>query len=58
MKLIEQVEVYGLDSMSTGVILTWVIEAFEKGLISKKETMGLKFTGEITPPTSELPTYH
>jgi aldehyde:ferredoxin oxidoreductase len=29
--------------MSAGVVLSWATEAFAKGLISEKETMGLKF---------------
>jgi len=43
LKLLEVVEVYGLDCMSTGVILAWATEAMEKRLISEKETMGIKF---------------
>ncbi len=36
--LIERVELHGLDAMSTGVILGWIAEAYEKKLISEKET--------------------
>jgi aldehyde:ferredoxin oxidoreductase len=36
--LIEKVEESGLDSMSTGVVLSWATEAFEKGLINEKQT--------------------
>jgi aldehyde:ferredoxin oxidoreductase len=39
--LIEHVEIWGLDAMSTGVILAWATEAQEKGLITEKETLGL-----------------
>jgi aldehyde:ferredoxin oxidoreductase len=39
----EQVEIFGLDAMSTGVVLAWATEAQERGIISEKETMGLKF---------------
>lgn len=43
LKLMDVVEIYGLDAMSTGVILAWTTEAYLKGYISEKETMGLKF---------------
>lgn len=43
LKLIDKVEIYGLDAMSTGVVLAWATEAFEKGIISKEETLGLEF---------------
>jgi len=42
LKLMDQVEKRGLDSMSTGVVLAWATEAFEKGIISEKETKGIK----------------
>ncbi len=42
LKLIDLVEYYGLDAMSSGVILAWVTEAQERGIISEKETMGIK----------------
>ncbi|UCH87919.1 MAG: aldehyde:ferredoxin oxidoreductase [Thermoplasmata archaeon] len=41
MRLIEIVDGKGLDAMSTGVILAWATEAYEHGLISAKETMGI-----------------
>jgi aldehyde:ferredoxin oxidoreductase len=41
--LIDIIEAEGLDCMSAGVVLSWATEAFAKGLISEKETMGLKF---------------
>lgn len=41
--LMDQVESLGIDVMTAGVALAWATEAFEKGLISEKETMGLKF---------------
>ncbi len=44
LKLIDKVEIYGLDAMSTGVVLAWVTEAQEKGLVSREETMGLKYS--------------
>lgn len=43
LSLMEQVEILGLDAMSTGVVLAWVTEAQERGIISQGETMGLKF---------------
>jgi aldehyde:ferredoxin oxidoreductase len=42
--LLEAAEKAGLDVMSAGVALAWATEAFEKGLISEKETLiPLKF---------------
>src|SRR5512139_3594500 len=42
--LLEIAEKVGLDVMSAGVALAWATEAFEKGLLSKKETLvPLKF---------------
>ncbi len=41
LKILERIEAYGLDCMSTGVALAWATEAQEKGLISEKETGGL-----------------
>jgi len=43
LKLMEQVEIFGVDAMSTGVILAWATEAQKRGIISEKETMGLTF---------------
>jgi aldehyde:ferredoxin oxidoreductase len=42
LKLMDKVEVLGLDAMSTGVALSWATEAQERGIISTKETNGLK----------------
>jgi aldehyde:ferredoxin oxidoreductase len=42
LKLMEQVEILGLDVMSTGVILAWATEALQQKLISDTETMGVK----------------
>ncbi|MDZ4246084.1 MAG: aldehyde ferredoxin oxidoreductase C-terminal domain-containing protein, partial [Dehalococcoidia bacterium] len=36
--LIDKVEEYGFDSMSIGPILSWMTEAYEKGLISEQQT--------------------
>ncbi len=41
-KLFHEAEVLAVDAMSTGVVLAWMTEAFEKGLISERETAGLK----------------
>ncbi len=41
LKLMDEIEVMGMDSMSSGVILAWVTEMLEKKLISKNETAGL-----------------
>lgn len=40
--LTEEVERYCMDAMSTGVILAWVTEMFEKKLINTKETAGIE----------------
>lgn len=42
LKLLDTVEAWGLDAMSVGVSLAWATEAYEKELITEKETMGLK----------------
>lgn len=42
LKLMELVETFGLDAMSTGVVLAWATEAQGQGLISEKETLRLK----------------
>lgn len=41
LKLIDAVEEYGLDAMSTGVILAWITEMYKKGLLTE-EQVGLK----------------
>ena len=38
-ELIDEVEKYGLDAMSTGVCLGWATEATEQGYISEEETL-------------------
>ncbi len=42
LKLIDQVEKYGIDAMSTGVIMAWATEMFLKGKINEEHTDGLK----------------
>jgi len=39
LRLIEEVEVEGLDAMSTGVVLAWATEAFQRGIVTEKETI-------------------
>ncbi|MEM4032848.1 MAG: aldehyde ferredoxin oxidoreductase N-terminal domain-containing protein, partial [Zestosphaera sp.] len=39
LRLIEEVDIVGLDAMSTGVALAWSTEAFKKGLISERDTI-------------------
>ncbi|MHA2204009.1 MAG: aldehyde ferredoxin oxidoreductase N-terminal domain-containing protein, partial [Candidatus Hodarchaeales archaeon] len=41
LKLIEQTERLGLDAITTGVILGWMAEAYEKGLLTNEDTKGL-----------------
>ncbi len=43
LNLMDKVENSGMDVMSTGLTLSWATEAMEKGLITEKETEGLKF---------------
>ena len=47
MHLLDETESCGLDSMSTGVALAWATEAFEKGLVSEKETLEALHFGEV-----------
>jgi aldehyde:ferredoxin oxidoreductase len=42
LKLMDEVEVQGLDAISVGVVLAWATEAYEKGLIIDRETMNIK----------------
>ena len=42
--IIDEIEEMGLDVMSAGVALAWASEAFEKGIVSEKQTLtALKF---------------
>jgi aldehyde:ferredoxin oxidoreductase len=41
LRLLDGVEILGLDVMSTGPVLSWATEAMERGLVSGKETAGL-----------------
>ncbi len=43
LRLMDRVEeAWGIDAMSLGVILAWATEAFERGLITKEETRGVR----------------
>ena len=42
LKLMDEVETWGLDAISTGVVLAWATEAYERGIVSKQETLGLE----------------
>jgi aldehyde:ferredoxin oxidoreductase len=39
LKLMDKAEKIGIDAMSAGVVLAWATEAFEKGIITKKQTV-------------------
>jgi aldehyde:ferredoxin oxidoreductase len=41
LQLMDEVEIQGLDAMSTGVVLAWATEALERGLVSEGEADGL-----------------
>ncbi len=50
LKLIDAVEILGMDAITTGVVLAWATEAFSRGLISEKETGGLRpCWGQVGP---------
>lgn len=40
----ELCNIYGLDTISTGSVIQWAMECYEKGIITEKETDGLKLT--------------
>ncbi len=42
LKLIDVVEAYGLDAMTTGVVLAWATEAYKRGLITKEDLDGVE----------------
>jgi len=42
LKLMDRIEAFGIDAMSTGVVLAWATEAMERELITEKETLGIK----------------
>ncbi|MEZ0536773.1 aldehyde ferredoxin oxidoreductase N-terminal domain-containing protein [Caldicellulosiruptoraceae bacterium PP1] len=39
LEIIDEVEEMGLDAMTTGVVLAWATEAYQKGLIKKNDTL-------------------
>ena len=39
LKLLDIVEIYGLDAMSTGVCLAWATEALQNGIVTRRETI-------------------
>jgi aldehyde:ferredoxin oxidoreductase len=41
LRLFEEVEIHGLDAMSTGVALAWATEAQARKIIGEKETLGI-----------------
>lgn len=50
LRLMDEIEVQGLDVMSAGVTLAWATEAQQNGLISTAETDGLQFEfGQAEP---------
>ena len=56
LKLLEKVDEVAVDAMSTGVILAWATEAQEQGLISEKETSGIKLSwGDYTSYLKAIP---
>ena len=35
---------YGLDTISTGVVIAWAMECFERGILTKADTDGIDLT--------------
>ncbi len=44
LRLIDVVDRYGLDAMTTGVVLAWATEAYERGLIDEADLAGVKLS--------------
>ncbi|QOJ78638.1 aldehyde ferredoxin oxidoreductase family protein [Infirmifilum lucidum] len=42
LKLIDVVEAYGLDAMTTGVVLAWATEAYKRGVITREDLGGVE----------------
>lgn len=42
LKLIDVVEAYGLDAMSTGVVLAWATEAYKRGVVTREDLDGVE----------------
>jgi len=47
LSLLEEMERQGLDVMSAGVALAWATEAFERGIVTDKETLAPLSFGEV-----------
>ena len=43
LRLMERIEVLGLDVMSTGVVLSWATEALSRGIVSEEHAQGVPF---------------
>lgn len=41
-KLVEMADELGMDAMSVGVVISWAMECYERGLITKEDTGGLE----------------
>ncbi|MHA1938697.1 MAG: aldehyde ferredoxin oxidoreductase N-terminal domain-containing protein [Candidatus Thorarchaeota archaeon] len=44
LRMIEAVEIFGMDAMSTGVTLAWATEAQMRGLVTEEEALDLMFS--------------
>ncbi len=42
LKLISACDFYGLDAMMTGTMLSWITEAYEKGMVTKEDTLDIE----------------
>ena len=40
----------GLDTISSGMTLSWAVECFERGLLTEEDTGGIKLSGTIRRP--------
>lgn len=50
LELMDEVEIQGLDAMSTGVVLAWATEALTRGLVPEEEADGLRLSwGDYGP---------
>jgi aldehyde:ferredoxin oxidoreductase len=54
LQLISYCERFGMDAMTTGAVLGWATEAYEKGLIGTDETIGLRPTWGNVDTYSEM----
>jgi len=51
LKLLDAIESWGMDIMSAGVVLAWMTEAFERGLITTTQTL------DMNPAWGDVPAY-